>query len=155
MNYIPNLCHFLLLKLLVIFITCEGAQNPHGIVLNEVFTFGQQRNFFTNKKPYIELSRATSQEVTLDKYSLVVFSVNKINQIILRAIMDLKTRKFNEDQQFGVLGDGPFPNKIHEGEMGATPGIFFNDQFTSVDYLSVGNHQYLVVILAYSGGELY
>ena len=72
MNYIPNLCHFLLLKLLVIFITCEGAQNPHGIVLNEVFTFGQQRNFFTNKKPYIELSRARSQEVTLDKYSLVV-----------------------------------------------------------------------------------
>ena len=155
MNYIPNLCHFLLLKLLVIFITCEGAQNPHGIVLNEVFTYGQQRNFFTNKKPYIELSRATSQEVTLDKYSLVVFSVSNRNQIILRAIMDLKTRKFNEDQQFGVLGDGPFPNKIHEGEMGATPGIFFNDQFTSVDYLSVGNHQYLVVILAYSGGELY
>ena len=155
MKYKPNSCFYLFLKLLGIFITCEGAQNPHGIVLNEVFTFGQQRNFFTNKKPYIELSRATSQEVTLDKYSLVVFSVSNRNQIILRAIMDLKTRKFNEDQQFGVLGDGPFPNKIHEGEMGATPGIFFNDQFTSVDYLSVGNHQYLVVILAYSGGELY
>jgi hypothetical protein len=155
MNNKRNICHFNLITLLAIFISCEGAQNPHGVVLNEVFTFGQQRNFFTNKKPYIELSRATNQEVTLDKYSLVVFSVNNRNQIILRAIMDLKTRKFSKEQQFGVIGDGTFPNKIHEAEMRATPGIFFNEQFTSVDYLSVGNQQYLVVILTYSGGELY
>ena len=155
MNYKTNLCHFIILKLLAIFISCEGAQNPHGVVLNEVFTFGQQRNFFTNKKPYIELYRATNHESTLDKYSLVVFSVNDRNQIILRAIMDLKTRKFNKEQQFGVLGDGTFPNKIHEAEMRATPGILFNQQFNSLDYLSVGSHQYLVVILTYSGGELY
>ena len=69
--------------------------------------------------------------------------------------MDLKTRKFNKEQQFGVLGDGTFPNKLHEAEMRATPGILFNLQFNSVDYLSVGNQQYLVVILTYSGGELY
>ena len=155
MNYKTNLCHFIILKLLAIFISCEGAQNPHGVVLNEVFTFGQQRNFFTNKKPYIELYRATNQESTLDKYSLVVFSLNDRNQIILRAIMDLKTRKFNKEQQFGVLGDGTFPNKLHEAEMRATPGILFNQQFNSLDYLSVGNQQYLVVILTYSGGELY
>ena len=148
-----NLCHLLILKLLVISISTERVQNPHGIVLSEIFTFGQQRNLFTNGIPYIELSRSTNQEASLDKYSIVVFSVNSKNLIRLRAVMDLKTQKFKEDQTYGVIGDGPFKNKLHDNEMKSTPGILFNEQFNSLDYLSVGNEQHQVVVLMYSGGE--
>ena len=148
-----NLCHLLVLKLLVISIASERVQNPHGIVLNEVFTFGQQRNLFTNGIPFIELSRSTNQEASLDKYSIVVFSVNNQKMIRLRAVMDLRTQKFKEGQRFGVIGDGPFIHKLHDTEMKATPGILFNEQFNSLDYLSVGNKQYQVIVLMYSGGE--
>ena len=148
-----NLFHLLVLKLLIISITSERVQNPHGVVLNEIFTFGQQRNLFTNGIPYIELFRSTNQEASLDKYSIVIFSVNSKNLIRLRAVMDLKTLKFKEDQTYGVIGDGPFKNKLHDNEMKLTPGILFNEQFNSLDYLSVGNEQHEVIVLMYSGGE--
>ena len=67
--------------------------------------------------------------------------------------MDLKTLKFKEDQTYGVIGDGPFKNKLHDHEMKLTPGILFNEQFNSLDYLSVGNEQHEVIVLMYSGGE--
>ena len=148
-----NLFHLLVLKLLIISITSERVQNPHGIVLNEIFTFGQQRNLFTNGIPYIELFRSTNQEASLDKYSMVVFSVNSQKMIRLRAVMDLKSLKFKEGQRYGVIGDGPFEHKLHDTEMKATPGILFNEQFNSLDYLSVGNKQYQVIVLMYSGGK--
>mgnify|MGYP001395896552 CR=1 FL=1 len=148
-----NLFHLLVLILLIISITSERVQNPHGIVLNEIFTFGQQRNLFTNGIPYIELFRSTNQEASLDKYSIVIFSVNNQKMIRLRAVMDLKSLKFKEGQRYGVIGDGPFEYKLHDTEMKATPGILFNEQFNSLDYLSVGNKQYQVIVLMYSGGE--
>ena len=148
-----NFCDLLVLKLLIISITSERVQNPHGIFLNEIFTFGHQRNLFTNGIPFIELSRSTNQEASLDKYSIVVFSVNSKNLIRLRAVMDLKTLKFKEDQTYGVIGDGAFKHKLHDNEMKSTPGILFNDQFNSLDYLSVGNEQHQVIVLMYSGGE--
>ena len=131
----------------------KSAQNPSGLVLNEVFTFGQQRNIFTNGRPYIELYKATNHEVHLDKYSLVTFSLNHMGMLRLRAVMDLSTRKFNEDQNYGVLGDGPFENKLHEGELKLTPGILLNENYNSLDFLSIGNKQYLITILLFGGGE--
>ena len=131
----------------------KGAQNPSGLVLNEVFTFGQQRNIFTNGRPYIELYKATNHEVHLDKYSLVIFSLNHMGMLRLRAVMDLSTRKFNEGQNYGVLSDGPFENKLHEAELKLTPGILLNENYNSLDFLSTGNKQYLITILLFGGGE--
>ena len=77
---------------LLLIVNSKGAQNPSGLVLNEVFTFGQQRNIFTNGRPYIELYKATNHEVHLDKYSLVTFSLNHMGMLRLRAVMDLTVK---------------------------------------------------------------
>ena len=84
---------------------------PNGLVLNEVFTLGVYGDgTFSGSYPFIELSRASNEEISLQNYSLVAFSTSSRNLIRLRAVMDLSTYKFTAGQKIGVIGDGSFPN---------------------------------------------
>ena len=52
----------------------NGAQNPHNIILNEVFIHGKPYN---TQKPFIELARGTAEKkVTMQNYSIIVFTAN-------------------------------------------------------------------------------
>ena len=52
----------------------NGAQNPHNIILNEVFIHGKPYN---TQKPFIELARGTAEkQVTMQNYSIIVFTAN-------------------------------------------------------------------------------
>ena len=58
----------LLIKLLVVISHFDFARShthkkcPNGLILNEVFTFGQQRNLMTSGQPFIEIARSTNEE---------------------------------------------------------------------------------------------
>ena len=71
--------------------THTKKRDPNGLMINEVFTFGQWRSAFTSGVPFIELSRASDEEISLDKYSILVYSVNKRpNDESVRFVMDLR-----------------------------------------------------------------
>ena len=91
------------------FLFGKCAQNPKGIILNEIFTFGHP---YYNGYPYIELSRASVEETDLDKYSIVVYALKTRKMFSFRAIIDLQMYKFMENQQIGIIGDGSFNNKL-------------------------------------------
>ena len=55
----------------------SATSNEIRLMIIEVFTFGQWRSAFTSGVPFIELSRASDEEISLDKYSILVYSVNK------------------------------------------------------------------------------
>ena len=75
--------NLLLIRFLIVFLkhklvhTHTKKRDPNGLMINEVFTFGQWRSAFTSGVPFIELSRASDEEISLDKYSILVYSVNK------------------------------------------------------------------------------
>ena len=143
-------------KLVVISLLCGFAlmhtqiKSPHGVVLNEVFTLGQQQGFFTTGQPFIEIATTSSGEVRLDGYSIVVYSVFRQVEK-LRVVIDLRSYGFAQNQQFAVIGDGSFQNKLLGAPMASSPGILFNDQIHALNFLSVSQQQHVVVALLYSG----
>ena len=144
------------LQLVVISLLCgfvlmhTHIKSPHGVVLNEVFTFGQQQGFFTTGQPFIEIATSSRGDVRLDGYSIVVYSVFRQVEK-LRVVIDLRSYEFAQNQQFAVIGDGSFPNKLLSAPMASSPGILFNDQFHALNFLSVSQQQHVVVALLYSG----
>ena len=64
-----KLSSFLTFEILRQFTFGKCAQNPKGLILNEVFTFGHP---YYIGYPYIELSRSPVEEIDLDKYSLSI-----------------------------------------------------------------------------------
>ena len=57
---------------------------PNGLILNEIFTLGEHQTSFSGSYPYIEFARKTDGEISLDKYSIAVFGLNKQNLFRLR-----------------------------------------------------------------------
>ena len=132
--------------------THTNRKCPNKLTINEIFTFGQTKNFFTKGIPFLELSRASDDEISLHKYSIVIYGVNRrTNEENLRFIIDLKTYNFAQNQKFGVIGDGSYLNTLTTPSMASSNGIFFNRLYHSMDFLSVGTYQHLVVALLYSG----
>ena len=132
--------------------THTNRKCPNKLTINEIFTFGQTKNFFTKGIPFLELSRASDDEISLDKYSIVIYGVNRrTNEENLRFIMDLRTYNFASNQKFAVISDGSYLNKLTSPSMVSSNGIFFNRLYNSMDFLSVGPYQHLVVALLYSG----
>ena len=107
----------LLIRLLVVFLkhklihTHTHRKCPNGLMLNEVQSFGQQRGVMTNWQPFIEVARSTKDPISLENYSIVVYSVTH-KVVKLRALIDLKTANLMQDQSLVVIGDGFFPNKL-------------------------------------------
>ena len=123
---------------------------PNGLVLNEVFTLGVYGACtFSGNYPFIELSRASNEEISLTNYSLMVFSVSHKNHIRLRAVMDLKTYKFTAGQKIGVIGDGSFPNQLFSNDINSR-NLIYNDNLNNLNYLSITKAQHLVVSLIHS-----
>ena len=155
--YLSMILNILSTKLVLAFMLCGTVLNhtykksPHSLILNEVFTFGQQMGAFTSGQPFIELSKASKEELSLDKYSIIVYGVTRTGPEKLRVVIDLKEYGFAQNQNYVYIGDGSFPNKLLSTQMATSDGILFNDQFHPLNYLSVGNSQHLIVALLYSG----
>ena len=155
--YSSMVLNILSTKLVLAFMLCGTVHNhthkksPHSLILNEVFTFGQQMGAFTSGQPFIELSKASNEELQLDKYSIIVYGVTRTGPEKLRVVIDLKEYGFTQNQNYVYIGDGSFPNKLLSTQMATSEGILFNDQFHPLNYLSVGNSQHLIVALLYSG----
>ena len=104
----------------------------------------------TNWQPFIEVARSTKDPISLENYSIVVYSVTH-KVVKLRALIDLKTANLMQDQSLVVIRDGFFPNKLISIDMRSSDEIFFNQNYHSLDYLSVGKTQHLIVALLYNG----
>ena len=119
------------IKILVVLILFEFARShtykkcPNGLMLNEVQSFGQQRGVMTNWQPFIEVARSTKDPISLENYSIVVYSVTH-KVVKLRALIDLKTANLMQDQSLVVIRDGFFPNKLISIDMRSSDEIFFN-----------------------------
>ena len=148
----------LLIRFLIVFLkhklvhTHTKKRDPNGLMINEVFTFGQWRSAFTSGVPFIELSRASDEEISLDKYSILVYSVNKRpNDESLRFVMDLRWHSMAKDQKFALISDGSYAQKLTNGPLIDTFGMTFNFRYHGRNFLSIGNYQHLIVALMYNG----
>ena len=114
--------------------THTKKRDPNGLMIIEVFTFGQWRSAFTNGVPFIELSRASDEEILLDKYSILVYSVNKRpNDESLRFVMDLRWHSMAKDQKFALISDGSYAQKLTNGPLIDTFCVTFNFRYVDND----------------------
>ena len=134
---------------MLLIVACHTDKNPFQIYLNEVFT---------KTNPFIEIARTINEEeVILDKYGLAVITYDKDKTIKIRALMDLKRHKFRKSQSIGLVGNvlNSYPNKLLDSNFDSQQDVKYNLKANRLNYLNVGQWQYLTVLLFYGNDYVF
>ena len=125
--------------LLMIVLKSQADINPKKILLNEINSLGQQ---------CIQIATAlTDPQVTLENYVIIGYTQDTSQAIQIRALINLKRHKFGYNQKIELVGEVPlmYPDKLLDINLDSSEYVLIARPITSMNYLSVGKSQYLVV----------